>query len=224
VGGDTLPVALLVQVRTGLLTVHDVDDELEAAGNHFDLARRLGAGQDSAPHRQSLLGPPCSLRALVDPARLTELGQQVDQRGTPGLGTGRQELTDEEVRVPIDDQPRQAIGFGKYEPAGRVGIEHAQSPPRLDRPREAGSQESHVDGLAPVESPEPHANLRCRRVRSASEPLAGVGDHVDRVSRARQAVDALDRSREHPRMPPEQRLFAPVLEPDFGKGCGHRLP
>ena len=155
------------------------------------------------------------------PRGAAELCEQLDDRRAPGFGTGRQELAHEIVAVAVDDEPGQAVGLREHEPAARLrGSSRLEAPPRLDGACEAPAEERGIDALAGFEAPNARADLRGRRIaprgRAARRDAA---DDFDGCAGVGLAVDPLDRSREHPRMPAPQRFLAAWLEPNLRVGA-----
>src|SRR5205823_7170037 len=101
----------LVQVEARLLPVVQVDHEPGALLLDREAQRGLRAREDAARPGEALLRPHRSLAALEDAARLEALFDRRHHRRRQARGAGGQELADDELAVPIDHDPGQAIAF-----------------------------------------------------------------------------------------------------------------
>jgi hypothetical protein len=150
----------------------------------------------------------------MDAARREQIGERGNDRLTPVLTAGRQELANEVVAVAVDDEAGQPVRFAEYQAAGTALVEQAELPPQPDGGRQPPAKECFVDCLALVKGPGTQPDLRDRRVRTPGQELAGMRNEANRRTRLGLTVDRLDRAREYPRMATAQRLVAPGLECD----------
>src|SRR5690606_22108055 len=125
----------------------DLDASDETPGSIFDRLARLVARERAAPGREPLLAASRAFRPFVNAARREQVFERGDDLVAPPLRPGRKELANEVARITVDDQARQPIGFGKYEPARGVRRETPEPPSQRDRALEPRADQRRVDLL-----------------------------------------------------------------------------
>src|SRR5579883_2791284 len=87
----------------------------------------------------------------------------------------------------------------------------------MNRCRQATLEEGPVKRDAFSPRIEPHVDLGLAVEESAGNEITCRGDKIDLVAIGGVPLHAIDRAREHPRMPPEEGLGTFGLQDDFGR-------
>ena len=211
-------VVLLVKEKAGFLALLDVKPEDDAVFAHLE----LGAAFTLPPARmtrQPLLVAGGHVVSLVDALYLLAIGlqdveQQLVEHRLEALHPDGAHLRDEHVLVAVDDQPRQAVRFGKDDSATvRVGFAAGQGAAAhaclavLPRPGELAAPECLVEAVVGVARDEADTD----RAVLGDEARAQVGavflPHVDDAavfhdaSVQRCGLDAFHLACEYPGVP-----------------------
>ena len=216
-GGErahALPVLPLVEKEAGLLSLLDVDAEVEPVLDDGTARRGAVAAGEADSLLQALQCSYFGVRALEHRFAAGQLDQRVQDGLAPALDSGGKELHHQHVRIAIDHQARHAVGLAVHQPhrvrvpGGRKPLAHGQ------RARQPVAEKIGADGFIRVKAPHARPDLRLRAECRLRERLAGRIAHLDRVPRSRLAGDALDRPRENPRMAPPEGFLAAFLQLD----------
>src|SRR5207302_379884 len=154
----TLSVVALIEVEAGLLAMRDIDNEAETVLDDADL-RRHRASHRPLARRQTFEGAYVDARAFVDRSATCRLGQCVDERVTPSLGSRCENLYHHDILVAIGDETREAIRLAMDQPA-RVVRAVEQFVAGADRGSDASSEKVRIDVFAWVEAPHASTNFR----------------------------------------------------------------
>ena len=207
----------LVEVEARLLTVVQVDHEPGAIFLDREAQRGRLAGEDAACPGEALLRAHRSLASLEDTSRVKALLDRGDDGGRQARRTRGQELADDEVPVPIDHDPGQAIAFAVDHAVGLESPAEHLAPER-ERLVEAADQR-RVDRLVRA-GEEADGDRRPRIAVPSGEEAAVRRQHAHRLARLCTFEAAGDRAREYPRVTGPDGALAPRLEGDHT----HRAP
>ncbi len=202
----------LVEIEASLLSELEWNAKGEAA-----LAKRkcveCCVAADYARARLEALALGGALRRAIDDRLRLELRERFENGGFALLEPERSDLDAQHRPEAIDDEPRYLVALGVDQPI-RVGVGAWQSEPRAtpDGALDALGEQRAVDGARAVARVDAHGDRGARRVEPAPERLPARIEHLDVVAGTDAALDALDRLREHPRVPGPNRLNVAGLE------------
>ena len=130
--------------------------------------------------------------AGVDSARLHHLDEEADEQFLPPVHAEGEGLDDQDIPVPVDDQPGKVISFTVHKPAGaRRGGGRAEARAQRYGGFEAITKEPFID-LALLGGEQAHRDHRARVEQPHSEGPAGRGAHHHGLSVLGRAVEPGD--------------------------------
>src|SRR5262245_30075435 len=204
-GGRQSIVALVV-VEPGLLAFRDIHQKrqsmlLDRQVWRWKFAREQAVVQFEAFQcANSFLGP------HVYPARLHQFSQDIRKQFASLRNPQGGELNGEPPRVLVDRTARHPVRLAEYETAT---LPRPAKPERFAKPNGAiNSVTKKVAIERPPRLPriEPDADLALAVEQSASDEISSRREQIDLRALGRLAFNSLDRPREDPRVPGEERL------------------
>ena len=205
----------LIQIETRLVTVANIDQDLDAAVllDHHGVGRGL-AMDDAGALLQPFLLAHGHVGALIDAALGVEGTQGLRDQLALELGTGGEDLAHQEVGVAVDGEARQTVGFGGAEAIAGEALTLDEPVTGLLRIFEATDEEVEIDALILVEGPDPGTDLGAAGPGATGEPFAVMGEDLDGIAVNGVALHPLNALGEDPGVATQQGFFAAFDEID----------